>query len=65
MRGLRTKRPHTLAWQGFLAGGFMVLVVTRGDWLAALEAGIAIGLVCFLIGLAYRTASRFRGGRIG
>lgn len=53
MKGLQTKRPQTLAWQRFLAGGFMVVIVTRGDWIAALEAGVGIGIVCLLIGLAY------------
>jgi hypothetical protein len=53
MKGLQTKRPHTLAWQGFLTGGFMIVIVTQGDWTAALEGGVGIGIVCFLIGLAY------------
>ena len=57
MTGLQTKRPRTLAWQGFLAGGFMVVIVTRGDWIAALEAGVGIAVICYLIGLAYRMVS--------
>jgi hypothetical protein len=57
LTGLRTKRPRTLAWQGFPAGGFMVVIVTRGDWIAALAAGVGIAVICFLIGLAYRLVS--------
>ena len=58
MKGLQTKNPLTLGWQGALAGGFMVAIVTRGHWLSALEAGVGIGIVCFLIGLAYRLIKR-------
>jgi membrane-associated phospholipid phosphatase len=57
LKGLRTKQPHTLAWQGFLAGAFMVAVVSGGHWLSSLEAGVGIGIVCFLIGLGYRLAT--------
>jgi hypothetical protein len=41
MKGLQTKRPLTLGWQGALAGGFMVVILTRGHWISALEAGDA------------------------
>jgi uncharacterized protein YqfA (UPF0365 family) len=58
MKGLQTKRPLTLGWQGALAGGFMVVILTRGHWISALEAGVGIGIVCFLIGLVYRVATR-------
>ena len=58
MTGLETKRPHTLGWQGFLAGGFMVAIFTRGDWIAAIEAGVGIGILCFLIGLVYRFVTK-------
>ena len=58
MKGLQTKRPLTLGWQGALAGGFMVVILTRGHWISALEAGVGIGIVCVLIGLVYRLATR-------
>jgi uncharacterized protein YqfA (UPF0365 family) len=35
----------------------MVVIVTRGDWIAALAAGVGIAVICFLIGLAYRLVS--------
>jgi hypothetical protein len=35
----------------------MVAIVTRGNWSAALEAGAGIGMVCLLIGLAYRAVA--------
>ena len=57
MRGLRTKSPLTLGAQGLLVGVFMVAIVTRGDWAAALEAGVGIGIVCLLIGVVYRALS--------
>ena len=57
MRGLRTKSPLTLGAQGLLASGFVVAIVTHGDWAAALEAGVGIGIVCLLIGVVYRAIS--------
>lgn len=53
MTGLQTKRPRTLAWQSFLATGFIGVIVTKGDWLAALEIGVGFGILALLIGLAY------------
>jgi hypothetical protein len=57
MRGLRTKSPLILGAQGFLAGVFLVAIVTQGDWAAAVEVGVGIGIVCLLIGVVYRAVS--------
>ena len=60
MKGLREKGPLRLAVEGALAGTFMAAVVTRGDFSAAWQAGIGIGILCGLIGLGYRGVKRLR-----
>lgn len=39
----------------------MVVIVTHGDWSAAWQAGIGIGVLCGLISLVYRAIRRARG----
>jgi uncharacterized protein YqfA (UPF0365 family) len=58
MRGLQTKSPLTLAWQGGLAAAFITAIVTGGHWISALETGVALGVLAFLIGLGYRLFPR-------
>lgn len=60
LKGLREKGPLRLAIEGGLAGGFMVAIVTRGDVSAAWESAIGIGILCGLIGFAYRFGQRVR-----
>ena len=60
MKGLREKGPLRLALEGGLAGGFMTVIVTRGDFSAAWVAAIFIGVFCGLAGLVYRVGLRVR-----
>jgi len=60
LKGLREKGPLRLAIEGALAGTFLVAIATRGDFSAAWQAGIGIGIVCGLIGVAYRGVRRLR-----
>jgi hypothetical protein len=62
MKGLREKSPLRLAVEGALAGGFLVAVVTKGDLSAAWQAAIGIGIVCGVIGFAYRALRATRAG---
>jgi len=65
LKGLREKGPLRLAVEGALAGGFLVAIATRGDISAAWQAGIGIGIICGLIGLAGRQESAQLVGRSG
>ncbi len=60
LTGLREKGPVRLAVEGALVGAFLVAIVTHGDFSAAWQAGIGIGIICGLIGLAYRGVRRLR-----
>jgi hypothetical protein len=60
VKGLRGKGPLRLAVEGALAGAFMTAVVTRGDFSAAWQVGIGIGIAAGLIGLGYRGVKRLR-----
>ena len=60
LKGLQEKSPLRLAVEGVLAGTFLAAIVTRGDYSAAWQVGIFIGIFCGLIGLAYRGVRRLR-----
>lgn len=58
LKGLREKGPLRLAVEGVLVGGFMAVIVTRGDFSAAWVVAIFTGAFCGLVGLVYRVGRR-------
>jgi hypothetical protein len=61
LKGLQEKGPLRLAVEGCLAGAFMVAIVTHGNYSAAWQAGIGVGIFCGLVGLVYGGVRALRG----
>jgi hypothetical protein len=60
LKGLQEKGPVRLAVEGTLVGAFLAAIVTHGDFSAAWQVGIGMGIICGLIGLVYRGVRRLR-----